>query len=161
MHSVMHSVSLSIHALTLVNWLQMHWNLCMLFIYDVAWTALKMVCMIHQQRHPKVFWYITSYGENFLKRVLTYLCSITYWCNLWWVYIWKKIYTDTQKCNIYLNYPTQRKQNSDKTREHCVCMIKNISWSVEYANWNFNIICKICFENYSELLLFIIYIREF
>ena len=67
------SVYQSMHALNLVNILQT-WNLCMLFISDIAWSVMKMVfkgLIVRLQRHLKD---ITAYGgEGFLKRILTYL----------------------------------------------------------------------------------------
>ena len=73
MHSVCLSVCLSVHALTLVNILQMSWNWYMLFMSDIAWTVLKMVyirLMVCLQRHTKVFRYITVYGEENFKGYL-------------------------------------------------------------------------------------------
>ena len=61
---------LCVHALTLLNILQMSWNWYMLFISDTAWTVLKMVCirlMVCLKRHTKVFRYITVYGGKILK----------------------------------------------------------------------------------------------
>ena len=64
------SIRPSVHALTLVNILQMSWNLYMLFIVDIEWTMVKMVCMglrVRLQRHTKVFRYIKAYGGKFFK----------------------------------------------------------------------------------------------
>ena len=61
--SVCLSACLSVRALTLVNILQMSWNWYRLFIYDIAWTVLKMVyirLMVCLQRHTKVFRYIKA-----------------------------------------------------------------------------------------------------
>ena len=58
MHSICLYICPSVHALTLVNILQMSWNWYMLFISDIAWNILKMVCirlMICLQRHTKVY----------------------------------------------------------------------------------------------------------
>ena len=52
------SVCLYMHAQTLVNILQMFWNLYMLFMSNIAWTTLKMAhigLMIDLQTCPKVF----------------------------------------------------------------------------------------------------------
>ena len=66
----MHLICLPVQALTLVNILQLSLNLYILFISDIAWTILKMVCMrvmIHLQRHTKVFQYIMAYEEKIFK----------------------------------------------------------------------------------------------
>ena len=54
MHSVCLSVHVTEHALTLVNILQMSWNLHMLFIFDIEWTVLKKVCMGLTVRHRDI-----------------------------------------------------------------------------------------------------------
>ena len=64
----MHSISLSVYTVTLVNILQMSRNLYMFFTSDIAWTALKIVnieLMVRLQRHTKFFRYITAYGKIF------------------------------------------------------------------------------------------------
>ena len=45
MHSIYLSVRPSVHALTAVNIFQMSLNLYMLFISDIEWTVLKIMCM--------------------------------------------------------------------------------------------------------------------
>ena len=58
------SVCPSVHALTVVNILQMSWNLSMLFISDTAWSMLKMIdirLIVHLQKHTKLFRYISAY----------------------------------------------------------------------------------------------------
>ena len=77
------SVHPSVHALTLVNFLHMFWNLYVLFISDVEWSALKILCLELKggpQRHTKNFRYITSYGgrEKLFKRIITYFCCTKY-----------------------------------------------------------------------------------
>ena len=62
------SVRPSVHDLTLLNILQMSWNLCMLFTSDIEWSILKILCTglkVCQQRHTKVFRYIMTYWGNF------------------------------------------------------------------------------------------------
>ena len=52
------SVCPSVHILSVVNILQMSLNLYMLFISDVEWTILKIICMglwVRLQTHTKVF----------------------------------------------------------------------------------------------------------
>ena len=59
------NVGPSVHALTLVNILQMSLNLYMLFISDIEWTVVKMVCMglrVRLQIYTNVFRYIKAYG---------------------------------------------------------------------------------------------------
>ena len=73
-HSVWLSVGLSVHALTLVNILQMSWNLYMLFISDAARTLLKILfitIMVCLQWRMEFFWYITAYTvRTFSKRFM-------------------------------------------------------------------------------------------
>ena len=75
--SVRPSLYPSVHTLSLVNILQKSWNLNMLFISDIAWTVLKMVCMrqtVYLQRHTKIFRYIKAYEGKYLKHKLICLC---------------------------------------------------------------------------------------
>ena len=70
----------SVHALILVNILQMSWNSCLLLISDIAWNKLKMVCMgltARLQRHTKVSGTIRLIG-GILKSILTYLYYTKY-----------------------------------------------------------------------------------
>ena len=72
------SVSTSVHALIVVSILQMSLNLYMLFISNIEWTVLKMICIelgVRLQRRAKVFPYILAYrGKvNLLKSIITYL----------------------------------------------------------------------------------------
>ena len=58
MHSICLSVHPFVHALTVINILQMSLNLYMLFISDIEKTVLKMICMglsVCLQRQTKVF----------------------------------------------------------------------------------------------------------
>ena len=64
MHSVFLSDRPSVHALNLLNILEMSWNLHMLFISDIEWTVVKIVCMelrVRLLRHTKAFRYIKAY----------------------------------------------------------------------------------------------------
>ena len=64
------SVCLSVRALTLINILQMSWNWYMLFISDIAWTALKMVYIrltVCLKRHTNFFRYIKAYGGKIFQ----------------------------------------------------------------------------------------------
>ena len=66
----MHSVCLSVHALTFAIILQMSWNSYMLFTCNIAWTVLKMLCirlLVRLRGHTKFFQYITAYGSKFFK----------------------------------------------------------------------------------------------
>ena len=78
----MHSVCLSVHALTVVNILPMPLNLYMLFISDIEWTVLKILCMVsvRLQRDTKIFRYILTYlGKvKFLKFIVAYLYCTKY-----------------------------------------------------------------------------------
>ena len=98
LHSVCLSVHPFLHALILLNMLQMYWNLFMLFISDIEWSVLKMLCIrlkIRLQRQTKVFWYITAYGRGgFLKCITTYFCYTK--CNKNNTCHW-----DVQKCVTY------------------------------------------------------------
>ena len=67
------SACLSVHALTLVNKFQKSRNLYMLFMCDVSFIILKMVCvelMVRVQRHAKVSRYFALI-KGFIKRILT------------------------------------------------------------------------------------------
>ena len=70
MHSICLSVRPFVRALTVVNILQMSLNLYMLFILDIEWRVLKMICMglsVRLQRHIKVsdiHWPIGSGGSG-------------------------------------------------------------------------------------------------
>ena len=62
--------------MSLVNILQMPWNLYMLFISDIAWTALKMIyirLMVCLQRHAKFSKTLRPMWRKCLKRILRYL----------------------------------------------------------------------------------------
>ena len=68
---------LYVHALTLLNILQMSYNSCMLFISDTEWTVLKVVCMglmVYLQSFPM------HYGLRGRKpnRTLTCLYYVKY-----------------------------------------------------------------------------------
>ena len=83
-----HSVCLSVHALTLVNILQMSWNLYVLFISDVALIVVKMVLielMDRLQRHTKIFQNIIIYGGSFF--LIVYWLSKRCFSSLWITYI--------------------------------------------------------------------------
>ena len=59
------SVCSPVISLILINILQMPWNLCMLFIFNMEWTALKMIykgLKVRLQRYTKIFRYIAAYG---------------------------------------------------------------------------------------------------
>ena len=80
-----HSVYLSVrphHTLTVVNILQMCFNLYLLFISDIEWTVLKMPCTVlsvRLQRHTKIFWCILEGGKlKFGKFIVTYLYCTKY-----------------------------------------------------------------------------------
>ena len=69
----------SIHALTLLNVLQMSWNLYTLFISYVAWTVLKMahIRLMSFERHESFQMHYSLRGGDF-KSTLTYLYYTKY-----------------------------------------------------------------------------------
>ena len=78
--SICLSVRLSDHALIHVNILQISWNWYMLFISNITWTVLKMICirlMVCLQRHTKVFRYITAYWGKMFKACFNILILCT------------------------------------------------------------------------------------
>ena len=106
------SIHPSVHVLTLVNVLQMSWNLYMLFISHIKWTVNKMVYMglkVRLQRHTKVLRYIKAYAQKNLKRISTYCtkCNKINMCHLdiqkhvshkkWFKYYIFFVYRFTQK----------------------------------------------------------------
>ena len=91
------SVRRSVRSLTLVNILQMSWNLSTLFLSVTTWAILKMVYMgltVHLQRHTNVFWYITAYEGKTFKAYSNTI--IDYKCNKTKVY-----HSDSQKYASY------------------------------------------------------------
>ena len=77
---VMNLVCLSVHALTVLNILQMPWNLCMLFIWDITGTVLKMVhieLMVDLRRNYSNT--LRDMKERFLKNILAYLYCTKYY----------------------------------------------------------------------------------
>ena len=79
--SVCPSVRLSFQALTLVNILQLSWNLYMLFRSNTACTILKMVyiqLMVWLQRHTKFFDTLQPIGGKCLKHIFAYLDRTKY-----------------------------------------------------------------------------------
>ena len=77
-HLVYLSICPSIHALNLVNIFPMSWNLCMLFIFNIAWIVLKMAYVILHfvyrltQKFSNTLWPMVG---KFLQRILTNLYS--------------------------------------------------------------------------------------
>ena len=70
----------------------------MLFISDVDWIVLKMICMslnVRLQTHTKVFRYISAYrggeGQNFAKFIVTYLCCTKYNENKYLIQLYKSM----------------------------------------------------------------------
>ena len=74
-------VCLSVCCLNLVNIFQMSWIWYMLYIFAIAWSVLKMVCirpMVCLQRHTKFFDALWPIGEKCLKLILTHLNCTKY-----------------------------------------------------------------------------------
>ena len=81
MHSVCLSVCLFVHAFTLVNDLWMSWNLNILLMLWYSRDCIKNGVHrtnVRLQRRTKVSQYITTYGEKFLKPILTNFCLTKY-----------------------------------------------------------------------------------
>ena len=73
----------AVHALTVINIFQMSLNLYMLFIFDIEWIILKMICIglsVLLQRYTKVFRRISAYwgGVKFVKLIVTHLYCTNY-----------------------------------------------------------------------------------
>ena len=95
-----YSVCLSVRGLTLVNILQMLWNLNMLLISGISMDRIEnsiyMGLTVRLQRHTNVFWYNSAYGGGGdLKLFLA--CLFCSKCNK--ILMW---HSDTQKQFLFL-----------------------------------------------------------